>query len=192
MTTEKRHLCAVALVVTIAIAHPAAQGHTDLKRVRTESSFLQAVVSTAFDRSVLFQSLIDRIERSDVIAHLTCAQFSSETLAGRTVLVAAKAEVRYLRVEVRCQQLMPPLVGIVAHELQHDVEIASAPSVIDDQSIAALFRTIGFQSRGAFWGGQFETTAAQDVGDRVQSEVFRRPAPILIDASVERPARARN
>lgn len=128
MTTEKRHLATVVLLATIAIARPAAQSHTDLKRVRTESSFLQAVVSTALDRSVLFQSLIDQIERSDVIAHLTCVQFSSETLSGRTVLVAAPAAVRYLRVEVRCHQLMPPLVGIVAHELQHVVEIASAPS----------------------------------------------------------------
>jgi hypothetical protein len=107
-------------------------------------------------------------------------------------LVTATPAVRYLRVEVRCHQLMPPLVGIVAHELQHVVEIASTPSVIDDRSFAALFRTIGFPSNGAFRDGQYETTAAQDVGDRVQSEVFRRPAPIFIDASVERPAGARN
>jgi hypothetical protein len=170
----------------IAGTQLAAQTPTDLIRIRPESSLLRTVVAAAFDRSAIFRSLIDRIDHSDVVVHLTCEQFSSPTLNGRTVLVAATPFVRYLRVQIRCHQPTQLLVGIVAHELQHVVEIASTPRVIDDRSFGALYRTIGFATDEGDRVEQFETTAAQTVGARVQAEFARRPAPVTIAASLER------
>src|SRR6266446_1284036 len=103
MAIDTRSLCAAALLATIAGAPLAAQAQTDLERIRPESSLLRSIVATAFDRSALFRSLVDRIEQSDVVVHLTCAQFSSLTLRGRTMLVAATPSMRYLRVQIQCQ-----------------------------------------------------------------------------------------
>jgi hypothetical protein len=140
------------------------------ERIRTESGFLTAVVEAGIERSVSFRSLVERIEQSDVIVHLTCDRFKSGTLAGRTLLASAGPEVRYLRVQINCQQSDPALVSVVGHELQHVVEIASARSVVDDKSFTRLFRTIGFST---CWGAEpdrFETAAALAASARVRAE----------------------
>jgi hypothetical protein len=185
MAMHTSRLRAATLLAIIAVAHLSAQTPTaDLARIRPESSLLRAVVATTFDRSATFRSLVDRIEHSDVIVHLTCEQFSSLTLTGRTVLVTATAHVRYLRAQILCHQPTQLVVGIVAHELQHVAEIASMPNVIDNRSFGTLFRAIGFATRDSFSGQQFETTAALDVGERVREEWSRRPGPIFLATSL--------
>jgi hypothetical protein len=185
MAMHTSRLSAATLLPIIAVAHLSARTPTaDLTRIRSKSSLLRSVVATTFDRSATFRSLVDRIEHSDVIVHLTCEQFSNLTLNGRTVLVTDTAHVRYLRVQIRCHQTAQFLVGIVAHELQHVAEIASMPNVIDDRSFGTLFRAIGFTTRDSFSGQQFETTAALDVGERVREEWSRQPGPIALAASL--------
>jgi hypothetical protein len=105
----------------------------DLERIRPESPVLKAVMATALERSATFRSLVERIERSDLIVYVTCSQFESVTLAGRTLLASARPGVRYVRVQILCQQSQPALVSIVAHELQHVVEIGrrQRPSTTD-------------------------------------------------------------
>ena len=69
------------------------------------------------------------------------------------------------------------LLGIVGHELQHAVEIASAPNVVDDQSFKRLFTRIGYSGCLSARGEQFETTAALETGERVREEFARATVP---------------
>jgi len=140
------------------------------ERIRPEPGLLTTVVETGFERSVLFRALVERIRQSDVIVHLTCSRFKTRRLAGQTLLASAGPDVRYLRVQVDCEQSDPVLVSIVGHELQHVVEIASAPSVVDDNSFALLFRAIGFSSCLSPDADRFETAAALKAGERVRTE----------------------
>jgi hypothetical protein len=146
-----------------------------VERIRTESGLLATVVETGIERSASFRSLVERIEQSDVLVHLTCDRFKSGTLAGRTLLASAGPDVRYLRVQINCQQSDPALVSVVGHELQHVVEIASAPSVVDDKSFTRLFRTIGFSTCVGSEPDRFETAAALAAGERVRAEYFHHP-----------------
>jgi hypothetical protein len=116
--------------------------------------------------------IVERIEQSDVIVHLTCSNFRSLLLAGRTALVSGGPDVRYLRVEILCSQSESALVTIVAHELQHALEIASTPDVVDDRSFVRLFSAIGFSTCLSPGPEQFETSAAVVAGDRVRAEFF--------------------
>jgi len=143
----------------------------DLERIRTESDVLNTVMATALERSVTFRSLVERIERSDLIVYVTCSHFESVTLAGRTLLATAPPGVRYVRVQILCQQPQRALVTIVAHELQHVVEIASTPEAVDDRSVRRLFSAIGFSTCQSPRSEQFETRAAWDTGERVRREV---------------------
>ena len=143
------------------------------ERIRPQSSLLRAAVSTGVDRSPTFRMLVDRIEQSDVIVHLTCDRFDTSTLRGRTVLTAANASVRYVRVQILCQQSLETLVSIVAHELRHVVEIASTPGVVDDRSLARLFVAIGFTTCPWAVREQFETIEALRVGEAVRRELMR-------------------
>jgi hypothetical protein len=142
------------------------------ERIRTESALLTTVVEAGVERSALFRSLVERISQSDVIVHVTCSRFKSTRLVGQTLLASAGPDVRYLRVQVNCQQSDLALLSVVGHELQHVVEIASAPSVVDDKSFARLFQTIGFATCLSPEADRFETAAALEAGERVRTEYF--------------------
>ena len=173
----KRARAAIAfLFVTLFSNRGQAQG---LQRIRPESTQLTAVFDRAVERSPTFRSIVERIEESDSIVHLTCGNFRSLLLAGRTALVSRVAGVRYLRVEILCSQGEPALVTIVAHELQHVVEIASTPDVVDDRSFVRLFSAIGFSTCVSTGQDQFETEAAIATGDRVREE-FLHPSGLSL------------
>ncbi len=140
------------------------------ERIRSESALLTTVVEIGVERSASFRSLVERIDQSDVIVHLTCSRFKSTSLAGQTLLASAGPDVRYLRVQVSCELSDLALLSVVGHELQHVVEIVSAPSVVDDKSFARLFRTIGFSTCLGSEPDRFETAAALAAGERVRAE----------------------
>jgi hypothetical protein len=160
---------ALTIVFATTFAHRAQAGV--LGRIRPDAPVLSAVIATASDRSATFRSLVERIEQSDVIVYMTCERFETSTLSGRTALAAAQPGVRYVRVQIRCQQSDQALAAIVAHELQHVVEIVSAPSVVDERSFARLFSAIGFATCRPPWPEQYETTAAIHTGERVSWEL---------------------
>jgi hypothetical protein len=173
MPTHSQGTCARAaialLLVTVFWTRGQAEG---LERIRPESNQLALVFIRAVERSPTLRLMVERIEQSDVIVHLTCSNFRSLLLAGRTALVSQGPAVRYLRVEILCSQGEPALVTIVAHELQHVLEIASTPDVVDDRSFARLFRAIGRSTCLSTGPEQFETSAAIAMGDRVRAEFF--------------------
>ena len=163
----QRALAALALF-TIGSNRVRAEG---FEHIRPQSSLLKTAILTAFDGSPTFRSIVERIEGSDVIAHVTCGYFKTSSVVGRTMLAAAGPDVRYVRVQILCDQSPPALVAMVAHELQHVAEIASALAVIDDNSFVRLYRTIGFPTCLSTEVGQFETPAAVEAGQRVRAEV---------------------
>ena len=144
----------------------------DMKHIRADSTFLQAIVADAVDRSPALQAIVQQIEASDVIVHVTCEQLNSSILQGRTMWVAATAGVRYLRVQVECMISRPDLVAILGHELQHVAEIAAARDVVDGRSFARLYDTIGYST--CHFRGQFETDRAIRAGERVRQEFMSR------------------
>ena len=137
---------------------------------------LKTAIAIASEGSPSFRSIVERIDGSDVIVHVTCGYFKSLLMAGRTMLAAAGPEFRYVRVQILCDQPPQALVAIVAHELQHAAEIASAPAVVDDHSFARLYRTIGFPTCLSPESDQFETRAAVEAGQRVRAEVRQSSA----------------
>jgi len=177
-------LCAsIALASVLAPSCPSLAHATGVERIRAESPILKAAMTTAFERSPTFRALVDRIDRSDVVVYLTCASFQSYTLRGRTLLVSADTRIRYLRVQILCSQLDLDLTLIIAHELQHVVEVASAPSVVDDRSFGELFSRIGFRKCHTQASDQFETVAAMETGRRVYKEFLHHAAVDVRSAS---------
>ena len=175
-THTKGPRAAGAFVLAIALtAAGSSRAHAgDLTRIRTELPVLSTMMTDAFDRSATFRVLVERIEQSDVIVYLTCERFDDAVLSGRTALAAAPPGARYVRVELQCQQSAEALIAILAHELQHVVEIASTPTVVDHRSFARLFSKIGFPTCRSPWDERFETMAALHTGERVRWELFHR------------------
>jgi len=145
-----------------------------LQRIRTTSPYIQAILLEVGKKSPTLQSIVRRIAASNVIVYVTCQQFSTNILNGRTIWAEASGDARYLRVEVDCMLSRTNLVTILGHELQHVAEIGDAPDVIDLRSFAKLFKSIGYVSCDGYTGEQFETNAALAAGKRVRQEFLHR------------------
>jgi hypothetical protein len=118
----------------------------DFERIRPEAPMLKTAVATALEGSPTFRSIVERMS-------------------------SAGPDFRYVRVQILCDQSPQALVAIVAHELQHAAEIASARAVVDDNSFGRWYRKIGFPTCLSPETNQFETAAAVEAGRRVRAEV---------------------
>jgi hypothetical protein len=150
-----------------------------MERVRTDTPHLRLLIAAGIERSPTFHGIIDRLEQSDLIVELQCGRFAESTLAGRTVFLSAQPTVRYVLVEINCPMTSVPALGTIGHELAHALEIASAPWVVDGETLARLYEQIGFPSRGTNNCGyeQYETADALEAGARVHHELFHPSEP---------------
>jgi hypothetical protein len=95
----------------------------------------------------------------------------SSHLFGRLTLLGAAGERRYVNVRIACLLTDAQQIAALGHELRHAVEIADAPSVVDDASLAAEYRRVGFASRAVRNGAGYESQAAIDAASRVWTEL---------------------
>lgn len=143
--------------------------------VRPMDRALADVVDEGRRRSATFRDLLAALETSDVFAYVQMSARLPREIAGSLDLVGATDSVRYVRVFLNIANRGDTRVWVLAHELQHAVEIAAAPEVRTEGAFRALFRRIG-KTGGA---GRMDTRAAQEVGARVQAELAlpcRHPA----------------
>jgi hypothetical protein len=170
--------------VRTALAFIALIGTTSLSaadpvaRVRGYSDKETRIIRYLLDRSATGRALVRELEASDVIVYV---QLTGDESAGRaaTRFVITTGGQRYLRVVIGTMTPQLDRPSLLAHELQHAVEIARAPDVRDDNGMRQLYRRIG-DSRHA--RSDFETAAAREVGARVRRELIadRPPATTLL------------
>jgi len=147
------------------------------RHVRASEARILSIVDQGVAESATFRRLVETLDASDVIVYLE-PKFDRGSLGGylsHRMVVAGP--MRYLKIAVDLRGGRDRLMALVAHELQHAVEVAEAGEVRDSQSMVRLFerRTIP-QVCG---GGCFETAAALDVQEAVLAELSRsKPAVI--------------
>jgi hypothetical protein len=139
--------------------------------IRSNVPELLSAMAAGVRGSVTFRALVDRLNESDVVVYLICRRQPAGT-AAHLQFVGADGGRRYVQVSLDpalhgCMRLM-----LLGHELQHAVEVADAPTVVDPSSLATLYRHIGFQ-QGAHdaLAMAFDTEAAIAIGQHVRSEL---------------------
>lgn len=137
--------------------------------LRPTADRLRDAITYGLARSATLRGLIEKIEESDVIVHIAPQVRPRGRIAGELQFAAATSAARYVRVTVRADLRRPQLVAMIAHELQHAVEVAGDPTVVDDTSLDALYERIGFHNAS----GTHETHAARMIEARVLREVER-------------------
>ena len=133
-------------------------------RVRGGDPQAAALLDRGVSASPTFRQLVDTIERSDVIVHVETRPM---TIPGRLQFAGSAGGSRYLRVSVRVPGREAELVAWLGHELQHAVELAGAPEVVDHESLLKYYRRVGMR-RSA---GTVETLAAQQAWRKILDEV---------------------
>lgn len=143
------------------------------RRIRTMDGRAQALLLEGARRSQTFAALVAAIQTTDVIVYVESAVALPPDIAGRLLLQASTGADRYLRIHVRARLPVDQAIAVLAHELRHAIEVADDASVVDDESLTALYRRIGEPSRAR---RGYDTQAARDAGAAVRAELTRRTA----------------
>jgi hypothetical protein len=162
-----------ALLIVLLLAAPggadAAGAHDLATHVRTSDPYLRAMLRDAVAQSPCFRTLVARLVRSDVVVYLTRAAVVSG-LDAHLSFVSSAGGFRYLA--IRLSSALPPrrLVAMMAHELQHAVEIADAPWIVDGPTLAREYERSGIVN---WWYGvkAFDSGAAILAGERAWEEI---------------------
>ena len=159
--THPYRLTAVFLIASLGGAG------TALADVRTQNAKLAALIDDAAGRSQTFGRLLASVDAANGIVYITpgrCDRVRACLLHKMTVAGSQ----RVLTVVIDPARSAPELAGVIAHELQHAVEVLSDERTTSDTDVFAFYRTRGLSARG--W---FETRAAVEKADAVRRELRR-------------------
>jgi hypothetical protein len=138
----------------------------------TEPKFL-ALIDAGISGSATFRRLIVTLNDSDVIVYVEPIRTRRPLRGYLSHNIIARGQYRYLRIAVEIAGSERRLVPLLAHELQHAVEVAHAREVRDPESLERFFKrlAIGF---GCGLSTCFETRAAMSVEYIVEEELSAR------------------
>jgi hypothetical protein len=140
--------------------------------IRTTDRRLRALLDDGLRTSPTLRALVARLTLSDVVVYLRC-DGPSERVGGRLTFVSSAGGLRYVVVRMaRLSRLQQ--IAIIAHELQHAIEIADAPAIVDGDSLVREYQRIGYVNhRSPLPGVSFDTAAAVHAGEQVVKELMQ-------------------
>ena len=140
-------------------------------RLRITDRHVRSLVADGVVHSPFFRALVDQLERSDVVVYIRCGRLPSR-LDGQLTFVSAAGGLRYVLVQIAWDRPAQRKIAILGHELQHALEIAALPAIVDQPSMVREYARIGFErERGIDVVTRFDTTAAIEAGERVWKEM---------------------
>lgn len=156
-----------SFLLTVSGAHAPESGN-----VRVLDAALAQSLHDSYFVSPTVRSLVDELDRSDLIVHVIPMRSDDRArFVGTLHFVVTAGHRRYLRITIE-ERLSPDRrAAIIGHELQHAVEVSRAASVVDVKSFDAFYRRIGDESARHANVECYETEGARRAGERVLSEL---------------------
>ena len=149
----------------------AALADSQRQRVRTTDPLLDGLLDEGRRRSATFRHLVDSLEAAEWIVFVQPGLCPDRAAIGCLMHVVGNFEGRrYLRLLVNPAGRHPDqVITILAHELQHALEVVSDGGVTDGPSLLALMRRISSSRFRTSKAAIYETAEAR----RVEHVVFR-------------------
>ena len=159
----------IPLVLLVAAATASSFSSASPQNVRGASPRETALLQTLVARSATARTLTAQIGAEAVIVYVEI-KLSMAKGHGATRLAATTPSTQFIRITLGPGGHPDDLAALLAHELQHALEIARA-DVRNNDDLRRLYRAIGEERATSM---AFETVAAQEVGARVRQELSRR------------------
>jgi hypothetical protein len=161
-----------ARTVTLSTSHAITDDAPGLfTRVRSTVPFMIVLIREGYDRSPGFRDLVEVLQQSNVIVFVQPASCAGGRIRSCLVSVNGSRRERHIRVSVDTHTSHDRLIATVAHELQHAVEIAEHPEVIDALGALTLYRQIALGRCHEGLSEACETTRALATERRVLEEL---------------------
>jgi hypothetical protein len=172
-----RYVTATTAIVTImacSFARPAAAQGNDrqIRRLRSIDASITQLMEHAVTRSPTFKRLAATVEASNGIIYIEAGVCPGRVLACLLMWMVSSGGNRFMRIVVDRQRLDSDelLVGAIAHELQHAIEVLSDQFVTNGTKLYFFYRRYAPTEKE-----QFETVEAERAGIAVEDE-WRRSA----------------
>ena len=95
-------------------------------------------------------------------------------VGARLNFVTSVNGLRYVRVDIDCTLSPRRQIALLAHELQHALEIGQRTDILDADGMESLYEEIGFQSNDNGSHKSYETEAAKAIQRAVDDELGMR------------------
>lgn len=161
-------LAAITAVTLRGEASPLPAPH-----VRIADPELRRLFDAGLAVSPTLHALVQRLEHSDVVAYIRFEE-PRAGIDGSLQFVSTAAGIRYLLIRVERLPTRSRQLALIGHELQHAVEVATAPHVVDQQTFVQEYERIGHARHRGQQPRRFETLAALAAGERVLKELDGR------------------
>jgi hypothetical protein len=160
----------IGFVVVLAALTPPLAAASPSARLRPQGARVARWIADGMARSATFRALVARIEAGDVIVYLEAQPALGQGLSACLTWMAATPQGRFVRASVRPDLSARDTLAMIAHELQHVVEVIEHPDVQSERGLADLYVRIGHAT--GWVGGRWDTVAALRTGDRVRIELL--------------------
>jgi hypothetical protein len=151
-------------------------------RVRPYDGRAAHILLEGLERSVTMRAIVDRLEQLEVIVYLEMQPALRKKLAGTLTWLAATASHRYVRISLNPDMARDSLIAALGHELQHALEVAEAPWVVDPPSLQAYYEKHGLKTVSQHING-WDSLAARLIGDEVRRDLVGvRAARVVADS----------
>jgi hypothetical protein len=155
------------------VAADPARSCVDGPNLRSMRPWITQLVREVAPRSPTLKALIAELRLAPVVVHLNDDLGGHRDWDGRLRFVTRAGGCRYLRIDLRDAGSPEARAALLAHELQHAVEVARA-GVDDRGALTRLFQRIGFDVPDGS-GTTFDTAAAVAAGRRALMELTDVP-----------------
>ncbi len=160
----------VCVGLSLAAAGITAAQDEDLSRLRTLDHQLASLIRQGLHESPTFRRLVDAVQQSDLIVYVERHNRFRDGKSGSIQLVGTRGGQRYLRIALNSALNQRELIVLLAHELQHAGELASAPHVSDENGVRELYCSVGDARQFGY-----DTERARRVTNQVSAELAAHP-----------------
>ena len=175
ITPTRKLLAVLALVIVVTLPEQSAAQAGPHLRVLDHA--LKAVLDRGTAQSPTLQKLIAEIETTRILVFAECSMRMPYGVGGRMNFVTNANDYRFVRIAVDCMLAERWQISLLAHELQHALEIGRNPDVVDVEAMESLYEEIGYPTSREGGVRHYETEAAIIVQRAVERELERRGTP---------------
>jgi hypothetical protein len=146
-------------------------GQEPVPSLRPLHDVARRLLDDGMARSTTVRSLVDRLERSDVIVYVDVRPDLGPRIGGAIRFVGATATHRIVRVTVSSRHNWATMLSLLGHELQHAVEVADATEIVCQASMKRFYQEAGIR----IGADTYDSKAAQVAGWTVRAELLAGP-----------------
>jgi hypothetical protein len=164
----------IFLTITAAAPHRSFAQSASTPHVRFLDPVLKGLFEQGMQQSPTLRALVERVEAAPILVFIEGDIRMPVYVGARLNFVTSVNGLRYVRVDIDCTLSPRRQIALLAHELQHALEIGERTDILDADGMESLYEEIGFQSSDSGSHRSYETEAAKSVQRAVDHELGER------------------